>query len=166
MSEVNNLAVSGPRIVLAALKVMGLVLFLITLGSTLLGIVARYFGWTGLEWTFETAEIAFIWVTFIGAVLAEMRGENVRFTSAVALLPAKARHWLQLVTMLVLLAICLWLLTSGIAVWRSSAWVPTPVLRLPNGIITLSLLSFAVLLSFLSLWRIGFFFFSRAGAGK
>lgn len=154
---------SGPRWLQLLLMWLGGALFLVTLFSTLLGIVARYFGWVGLEWTFETAEFSFIWVTFIGAVLAEMRGENVRFTSLVSLFPPRVQRFLELFSSLVLLGLCIWLLFSGIKVLQTSAWVPTPVLRLPSGIITFSLVSFAALLIFVALWRIWYFFFPRAG---
>ncbi|TKI05198.1 TRAP transporter small permease [Martelella alba] len=149
----------GPRWLNTALNWLGGLLFLVTFFSTLLGMMARYFGWNDLEWTFETADISFIWVTFIGAVLAEMRGENVRFTSVVTLLPDKGRRVLRLFTPLVLLGICLWLLVSGLTVLHASAWVPTPVLRMPTGVITFALISFSVLTGYIALWRIWRFFF-------
>lgn len=163
MTPVHYAPTSGPRWLTLLLMWAGGAMFLVTLCSTLLGIVARYFGWTGLEWTFETAEISFIWVTFLGAVLAEIRGENVSFTSVVTLCPAGVRRWLRLFSALVLLVLSGWLLTSGMKILQTSAWVPTPVLRLPNAVITCSLVGFAVMLIFLSLWRIWHFFFSRSG---
>ncbi|QWA13336.1 TRAP transporter small permease [Sodalis ligni] len=155
---------SGPAWLRQLLMWAGCLLFLLTLGSTLLGIVARYFGWNGVEWTFETAEISFIWVTFIGATLAELRGENVRFTSLVTLLPVAVQRALDLFATLVLLGLSGWLLQSAIRVLDGSGRVPTPVMRLPSGIITLSLVSFSAMLMFVSLWRIWHFF--RKGAAE
>ena len=161
MTTVHYARSSGPAWLRVLLMWLGGLLFLVTLGSILIGIVARYFGWTGIEWTFETAEISFIWVTFIGAVLAELRGENVRFTSLVALCPPKVQRGLDFFASLVLLGLSGWLLLSGIRVLEASGRVPTPVMRLPSGVITFSLVSFAALLMFVSLWRIWHFFFSR-----
>ncbi|NDL63258.1 TRAP transporter small permease [Acerihabitans arboris] len=163
MTAVHYAATNGPAWLTRLLMWAGGALFMVTLLSTLLGIIARYFGWSGLEWTFETAEISFIWVTFLGAVLAEIRGENVRFLSLVALCPPAVRRGLQLLSSLVLLGISLWLLASGLKIVQTSAWVPTPVLRLPNGVITLSLVSFAAMLMWLAAWRIRRFFYPRSG---
>jgi hypothetical protein len=51
-------------------SILGVLAFLLTLGSTLCGVVARYFGVGGFEWSFELAGIAFLWMTFTGTVLA------------------------------------------------------------------------------------------------
>jgi len=163
MTPVHYAATSGPRWLTLLLMVAGVVMFLVTLCSTLLGIIARYFGWTGLEWTFEMAEISFIWVTFLGAVLAEIRGENVRFTSLVTRCSLSVQRWLWLFSALVLLTISGWLLISGVKILQTSAWVPTPVLRLPNAVIICALVGFAMMLMFLALWRIWHFFFTRSG---
>lgn len=161
MTSVNDTQTRGPRWLTLLLMWCGGLMFMVTFGSTLLGIIARYFGWVGLEWTFETAEISFIWVTFLGAVLAEIRGENVRFSSLVTLCAPKVQRWLKLFSALVLLGLSGWLFTSGVKIVQTSGWVPTPVLRMPNAVITCSLVGFAMLLFFLSLWRIWYFFFSR-----
>lgn len=163
MTPVHYAPTSGPRWLTLLLMWSGGLMFMVTFGSTLLGIIARYFGWVGLEWTFETAEISFIWVTFLGAVLAEIRGENVRFSSLVTLCSAEVQRWLRLFSALVLLGLSGWLLSSGLKIVQTSGWVPTPVLRLPNAVITCSLVGFALMLLFLSLWRIWHFFFSREG---
>lgn len=163
MTAVNYAPNSGPRWLTLLVMWVGCVMFMVTLSSILLGVIARYFGWAGLEWTFETAEISFIWVTFLGAVLAEIRGENVSFTSLVTLCPAVIQRGLQLFSALVQLIISGWLLTSGMKILQTSAWVPTPVLRLPSAVITCALLGFAVMLIFLALWRIWHFIFSRSG---
>ncbi|GAA3599613.1 hypothetical protein GCM10023078_28760 [Gibbsiella greigii] len=164
MKPLNDVTNSGPVWLTRLLMWVGGGLFMITLLSTLLGIVARYFSWADLEWTFETAAISFIWVTFIGAILAEVRGENVRFTSLVALCPPAMQRGLQLFSSLVLLVLGIWLLTSGLRILQTSAWVPTPVLRLPNSVITCSLVSFAIMLIILSLWRVWHFFLSKRDA--
>ena len=53
---------------------LGVVLFGAMFIAIILGIVARYFGVTGFEWSFEIAGLTFVWVTFLGGVVAELRG--------------------------------------------------------------------------------------------
>jgi TRAP-type C4-dicarboxylate transport system permease small subunit len=106
--------------------------------ATMLGVVSRYLGVTGFEWSFEIAGMTFVWVTLLGVVVAELRGENVAFEALRDMaLPSRWRI-LDLAASLCLLAIGLTLLLSGIAMVRQSALVPTPVLRWPGGVTSAS----------------------------
>lgn len=136
-----------------ALEILGAVFFLITLGSTLLGIAARYFQLDNVEWSFEVAALSFIWVTFIGCTLSEIHRENVSFTGFITLLPGKVQTVLAFVSNLVLLGTSGWLAVSGYLVLQRSAWVPTPVLRWPSGIIMFALFSAAIMLAIIALVR-------------
>ncbi|WP_407310123.1 TRAP transporter small permease [Pseudomonas sp. nanlin1] len=134
---------------------VGVVMFLITFLATLAGVFSRYFNLHGFEWSFEIATLAFIWVTFIGTVLAELRDENVRFQGLVNMLPTPARRVLDGVACLGLLIVSGWLLYSGSAVLARSGWTPSPVLRWPAGLTTLALVSAAAMLAMLALVRLG-----------
>ncbi|MFT4191929.1 MAG: TRAP transporter small permease subunit [Comamonas sp.] len=139
------------------LQIVGVLLFLATFSTITAGVVARYFHLPGFEWSFEIAGLSFVWVTCIGCVLAELRGENVRFVGVLLLLPAAAQRALQVFGCLVLLGVSLWLLASGWAVLERAGRVPTPVLRWPSGLMTLALVSAAALLAviaLLRLWRV------------
>lgn len=127
------------------LQAVGVLLFLATFGAITGGVVARYFHLPGFEWSFEIAALSFVWVTFIGCVLAELRGENVRFVGVLLLLPPAGQRALQVFGCLVLLGVSLWLLTSGWAVLERS------------GLLTLALVSAAamlVVIALLRLWRL------------
>lgn len=117
----------------------GVFFFALMFLATMLGVVARYFGVTGFEWSFEVAGITFVWVTFLGVVVAELRGDNVAFASLRGMLRPSRRQFLDLFEELCLLAIGLALLASGLAVLRQSGHVPTPVLRWPGGVVCISL---------------------------
>lgn len=136
------------------LQAVGVLLFLATFGAITGGVVARYFHLPGFEWSFEIAALSFVWVTFIGCVLAELRGENVRFVGVLLLLPPAGQRALQVFGCLVLLGASLWLLTSGWAVLERSGRVPTPVLRWPSGLMTLALVSAAAMLTVIALLRL------------
>lgn len=110
----------------------GLVALVVMVGTTLLAVIARYFGVLGFEWSYEVAGIAFLWVTFLGTVLAEAQGHNAAFGILRDAAPPRARVVLQYLADLVLLAIGVMLLASGIAMLRRTAFVPSPLLRLPG----------------------------------
>jgi len=136
------------------LAVAGVIMFIITLISTLAGVFSRYFNLHGFEWSFEVATMSFIWVTFIGAVIAEIRHENVRFQGLVSLLPAPIRKGLDGVANVGLLIISSWLLYSAWAMLGRSGWTPSPVLRWPAGLTISALLSAAAMLAIIALWRL------------
>ena len=117
---------------------LGVAFFAAMFIATMLGVVSRYLGVTGFEWSFEIAGMTFVWVTFLGVVVAELRGENVAFEALRDMALPSRRRILDLAASLCLLAIGLALLLSGIAMLRQSALVPTPVLRWPGGLASAS----------------------------
>lgn len=139
------------------LSVVGAVMFTITFFATLSGVLSRYFNLHGFEWSFEIATLSFIWVTFIGTVIAELRHENVRFQGLHALLPVPLQQALDALASVALLIISGWLLYSASAFLTRAGWMPTPVLRWPAGLSTLALVSAAAMLALLAvgrLWRL------------
>ncbi|BCG87142.1 C4-dicarboxylate ABC transporter permease [Mesorhizobium sp. 113-3-9] len=127
-----------------AFEFVGVVAFVVMFGSTLLGVIARYFEFGGVEWSFEIAGIAFIWITFIGVINAELRGENVAFEALNHAAPARLRAVFDIIATIALLAIGLAFMVSGWAVWQRSWAVPTSVLRMPTGVITATVLILGV----------------------
>lgn len=122
----------GP--VARGLELVGVLSFAVMFGTTLLGVVARYFEFGGVEWSFEVAGIAFIWIIFIGLLNAEIRGENVAFEALNHAVPPPLKRVFDGIAALALLIMGLAFLVSGWAVWQRSALVPTSVLRLPSGV--------------------------------
>ncbi|APW39663.1 C4-dicarboxylate ABC transporter [Rhodoferax koreense] len=123
---------------------VGVMAFVIMFASTLLGVIARYFEFGGVEWSFEVASIAFIWITFVGVVNAEMRRENVAFEAINHASPPRIKAFFDAVAAAALLTMGMAFLFSGWAVWQRSWMVPTSVLRLPTGIITATVLVLGV----------------------
>ncbi len=136
------------------LAVVGAVMFAITFLAILAGVFSRYFNLHGFEWSFEIATIGFIWVTFIGTVIAEIRHENVRFQGLVNLLPVRVQKVLDALASVALLGISLWLLYSGSAFIARTGWAPTPVLRWPAGLSSAALISAAAMLALLAVVRL------------
>lgn len=117
--------------------------FLTMLGATLLGIFARQFGLAGMEWTFEAAAIAFLWTSFFGVLVAEVRRENVALT----LISARLHGHVALIVGVAVAAATLWLalslLGSALAFAGRSGHTPTPVMRLPRLIQIMPMIIFA-----------------------
>ncbi|NRP87447.1 hypothetical protein GFPCMMHI_03367 [Ensifer adhaerens] len=123
-----------------ALELLGVIAFVVMFFSTLLGVIARFFEFGGVEWSFEVAGIAFIWITFIGLLNAELRGENVAFEALNQSAPPALKRVFDLISILALVTMGGAFLISGWAVWQRSAMVPTAVLRMPTGVITATVL--------------------------
>ncbi|WP_046270189.1 MULTISPECIES: TRAP transporter small permease [Pseudomonas] len=136
------------------LAVLGSLMFAVTFLSILAGVFSRYLNLHGFEWSFEIATIGFIWVTFIGAVIAEIRHENVRFQGLAGMLPAALQKALDAFASVALLGISAWLLSSGVAFISRTGWMPTPVLRWPAGLSSLALISAAAMLALLAVVRL------------
>ncbi|MER1968055.1 TRAP transporter small permease [Castellaniella sp. GW247-6E4] len=136
------------------LEGFGIVLLLLTLGATLAGMLGRYLHLQNVEGSFEIAGMSFVWLTFIGTVIAEVRRENVRFEGLLLFLPPIGRYVLDWVSLLILLGVSLWLANSGWAVLQQSGHVPTPVLRWPTGILSSALFAAASMLIVLAVWRL------------
>lgn len=136
------------------LCLIGGLLFIATFTAIVAGMAARSFKLSGFEWSFEIAGIGFIWITFIGTAIAELRGENVCFDGLLKLMPARAQHAMTVLCAVLLAGVSGWLLYSALAVLKRSAWVPTPVLRWPTGITTLALISCAVILLLIAAIRL------------
>jgi TRAP-type C4-dicarboxylate transport system permease small subunit len=123
---------SADRVAERFLAPLGVVAVLVMVSSTLLAVLARYFGITGFEWSYEVAGIAFLWITFLGALLAELRRENAAFEVLKQAMGARLRRALDLLAILLLGAVGAGLLASGAALLQRSAFVPTPLLRWPS----------------------------------
>lgn len=116
------------------LALLGGVAFALMLASTALGTLVRYLLAGGFEWSFEAAAFSFIWVSFLGVLLAELRGDNMALDSLVAALPQGGRGVLALLRSLLLLLLGAVLLRSGVAMVAQIGATPSPVLRWPMAV--------------------------------
>lgn len=116
------------------LALLGGIAFAAMLACTALGTVVRYLLAGGFEWSFEAAAFSFIWVSFLGVLLADLRGDNMALDSIVAALPRRAQQGLAVLRSLLLLLLGLVLLRSGIAMVAQTGATPSPVLRWPMAV--------------------------------
>ncbi len=112
---------------------IGVLFFIVLLVATGLGTISRYFNLGGFEWSFEIAGASFIWVTFLGAALAELRGENAGFDLLDSYASDRVKEILKKVRALLLLVVGVVFLKSSLAMFGQSAANPTAILRWPLG---------------------------------
>jgi len=94
-----------------------------------LGAVGRYLHLSGITWSFELVGMLFVWTTAIGAVLAEVAGENVSIDgNSITSGRSPMFRLYHNVILLLVAAAHIW---SGIAMLGRTAFVPTPVMRAP-----------------------------------
>jgi TRAP-type transport system small permease protein len=128
--------------------------FIAMTATTLLGVAARYLGLRGLEWTFEISGILFLWTTFAGVVVAELRRENVAFTVLIQRLGRKGLRIVSLIGAVLTLWLAFELLRSGIAFAGRSGMNPTPLLRLPRLVQIAPVILFAAGITLIIIVRI------------
>ena len=75
-----------------------------------LNVVLRYTMNSGLTFTEEASRYMFVWLTFMGAVLAFNSDEHVSVNFLIARLPPRLRAYWTIATDLILLACCVLLL--------------------------------------------------------
>ncbi|KPL51738.1 hypothetical protein ABB55_05430 [Prosthecomicrobium hirschii] len=121
----------------------GVIAFMGMTMTTLLGAAARYLALPGFEWTFEITAILFIWTSFFGAVLAEIKRENVAMTVLVDRLSGRAARLVGLAGAFATLYFAGHLLVSGLAFASRNGLSPTPLLRWPRLVMILPLILFA-----------------------
>ena len=70
----------------------------------LAGVIWRYVLHQPLVWSDELASILFLWLAMLGSVVAFRRGEHMRMTALVGMMPPRARAFLDLVAIAATLA--------------------------------------------------------------
>ncbi|MEO5701186.1 MAG: TRAP transporter large permease subunit [Casimicrobiaceae bacterium] len=98
------------------------------------GVVARYGLNRPLTWSDELASVLFLWLAMLGAVIALRRGEHMRLTTFVGMLPPARRAWVETFSSLVVIVFVLLLLGPA---WTHAAdqWVIlTPALEIHDGL--------------------------------
>jgi TRAP-type transport system small permease protein len=127
-------------------------LFLIITVATLVLVILRYFFSTTIVGGQEFIVFCFIYTTAIGAAVLLAKGGHISIEVCVAVLPPSARHWLRRMNYLLVA------LLNGVLVVLSVPWIqsvgqfPSPVLRIPQGIVLFSLPLGCGLVTLFAVW--------------
>jgi tripartite ATP-independent transporter DctM subunit len=146
-------AVLGPLIEIpAALLVVAEVIVLLT------GVIGRYVFRQPIIWSDELASILFLWLAMLGAVLAFRRGEHMRMTAFVGMVPPGVRAFLDVVAVAAALAFLVLIVEPAYEFAADEADVTTPALEIPNAWRAAALpvgLALMIVMAILRLARIG-----------
>jgi len=141
----------GPWIV-GALALMGVCVIVTLVIATGLGAVTRYLHLANFSWSFELTGMLFIWCTVIGAILAEIAGENVSVDGNTV--TSQRGRSMRLYHNAILLMVGAALAWSGVAMLGRTAFVPTPVMRAPSWIVHSSIVFLGASLGVIAVLRI------------
>lgn len=99
----------------------------------LAGVIFRYALDNPLVWSDELAEMLFLWLVSLGAVIALRRGEHMRMTIVVRSISPRAHDYLARFSALVVVGFVLALLVPGYSYMQQQAAITTPTLQIPGS---------------------------------
>ncbi|WP_242559171.1 MULTISPECIES: TRAP transporter large permease subunit [Pandoraea] len=121
----------------AVMKVTEAAAVLLVVAETLIllaGVVSRYGFDNPLTWSDELAQILFIWLSMLGAVLALDRGEHMRLSAIVNKLPAAWRDWFQTMAALTVCVFVALIIMPAYTHAIEQMDITTPALEIPDGL--------------------------------
>jgi TRAP-type transport system small permease protein len=127
-------------------------LFLVITVATIVLVILRYFFSTTIVGGQEFVVFCFIYTTALGAAVLLARGEHIAIPVFLNLLSPRSRRWLRRTNHLLVA------LLNGVLVVLSVPWIhsvgqfPSPVLRIPQGLVLLSLPVGCGLVALYALW--------------
>lgn len=121
-------------------KVLNVIVFVMLAGMVVIvfsNVIARYFLNAALAWSDEVSRFMFIWLVFVGAVVAYMKNDHLGLDILIKYLPRKTSQIIVLIADLLVLFALAVLLKGGIDMTLdsfASGWVSSAV-SLPYGYI-------------------------------
>jgi TRAP-type C4-dicarboxylate transport system permease small subunit len=108
-------------------------------GMVILLVILRYFFKATIIGGQEFVTFCFIYTTAIGAAVALAKKEQIAILFFLKSLPAGARRWIERVNYLLIAALNVVVVLLSIPWIRSVGHFPSPVLRVPQGVVLISL---------------------------
>ncbi|MEK0084032.1 TRAP transporter large permease subunit [Geminicoccaceae bacterium SYSU G07066] len=130
--EKRNGAASLDATLRSLVEIPAALLVLVEVGVLLAGVVARYVFHQPLVWSDELASILFLWLAMLGAVVAFQRGEHMRMTAVIGMVPPPARAFLDVVAIAAALAFLLVVVEPAFEFASEESFITTPALEIPN----------------------------------
>lgn len=129
----------------ALLRFVLFVLIVALVVTVSLGVVWRYALGSSLYWATEVPNFLFVWLVFLGAVVAYREKKHIAFTAILERLSARGRRWPAVMVHVIVLAFAAFLLVTGsMVVWQTMDSL-SEALKLPLGYLY-SVLPFASLM--------------------
>lgn len=142
------------RTLLAGTEAVAAVLIVVEALLLLAGVVARYLLHSPLVWSDELASFLFLWLAMLGAVIALQRGQHMRLTVVVTMLPRWMGEWADALAALVVAAFVLLILHPSYD-YAAEQWnILTPSLQIRGTYRAAGLLAGAILMLVFALLRV------------
>lgn len=100
----------------------------------LIGVVSRYVFDSPIIWANELAEMLFLWLVSLGAVIALDKSEHMRMTLVLNRMPPRLRRLAERASGLIVAVVSIVLLVPGIGYMRAQAAITTPSLHISGAI--------------------------------
>lgn len=100
----------------------------------LIGVVSRYVFDSPIIWANELAEMLFLWLVSLGAVIALNKSEHMRMTLLLNRMPPRLRRLAERASGLIVAVVSIVLLVPGIGYMRAQAAITTPSLHISGAI--------------------------------
>ncbi len=114
-------------------EILAAILVVIEIGILLTGVVFRYVLDNPLDWSDELAEMLFLWLVSLGAVIALRRAEHMRMSFFTTRLPPQfGSFFKRLGALLVLIFLCV-IFVPGIGFMAQQQAITTPALQIPGS---------------------------------
>lgn len=104
----------------------------------IMNVILRYVFSSGLTWSEEASRFLFIWVTFLGSILANdagIHGEHMRMDFIAEKFTGVPRKVVELVAMLLVLVLLCMLFVGSLHVVTSTWAFKTSALKIPKGLV-------------------------------
>jgi tripartite ATP-independent transporter DctM subunit len=112
----------------------------------LAGVTARYVFNAPLTWSDELASFLFLWLAMLGSAIALRRGEHMRLTTLVKLLPPRLASWINLGAQLVVAAFLLQIVLPAHEYFQDQWMITTPALEIHDGLRVAAIITGALLM--------------------
>lgn len=106
----------------------------------IMNVILRYVFNSGLSWSEEACRFLFIWVTFLGAILANdagFHGEHMRMDFVVEMFHGVPRKVVEIFSLLIVLVLLGTLFMGGVELVQGTWPMLTSALRIPKGAVYL-----------------------------
>ena len=114
-------------------ELLASLLVVVEIGILLAGVVFRYVLNNPLDWTDELAEMLFLWLVSLGAVIALRRAEHMRMSFFTARLSARAGSFAKRFGALAVLIFLFIIFVPGIGFMAQQQAITTPALQIPGS---------------------------------
>ena len=127
-------------VIMAIIKVVLIVFGTVMTCLVIMNVILRYVFNSGLSWSEEASRFLFIWVTFLGAILANdagLHGEHMRMDFIVEKIHGVPRKIVEIIAFLIVLVMLGTLFVGGINVVKGTWPMLTSALEIPKGAVYL-----------------------------